>query len=79
MEKAPVKTIQDIENLTENFLTVAQVAEFMSCSPQMIRDQAELEPKYLGFPICKVCHRYRIPKDGFVTWYKGEYPRLTIN
>ena len=64
-------TLNDIETMDKPFLTVAEVASFMKCAPQMIRDQAEEEPKYLGFPISKICHRYRIPKDGFVAWYKG--------
>ena len=68
-----ILTIDDIEKLDKAFLTVQEVATFMKCSPQLIRDQAEADPKFLGFPISKICHRYRIPKNGFVTWYKGEF------
>ena len=46
-------TLEDIERMDCNTLTVKQVAEFLGKDPQTIRDQAEREPKYLGFPICK--------------------------
>ena len=69
-------TIQDIESMTCNTLTVRQVADFLGKDPQVIRDQAEREPKYLGFPICKAGHSYCIPRIGFITWVKGLTPVL---
>ena len=50
-----ILTIDDIEKLDKAFLTVQEVATFMKCSPQLIRDQAEADPKFLGFPISKIC------------------------
>lgn len=67
-------TLADIENMTSNTLTVKQVAEFLGKDPQVIRDQAEREPKYLGFPICKAGHSWCIPRIGFITWVKGMTP-----
>ena len=69
-------TIEDIEAMTCNTLTVKQVAEFLGKAPQLIRDQAEREPKHLGFPICKAGHSYCIPRIGFINWYK--YANATI-
>ena len=63
-------SLSDIEKMTVDFLTVEQVAKCMNRSPQMIRDQAERDPKYLGFPISKICHRYSIPREGFLNWAK---------
>ena len=71
-------TIEDIERMACNMLTVKQVAEFLGKDPQTIRDQAEREPKYLGFPICKAGHSYCIPRVGFVTWVKGLTPMMVI-
>ena len=71
-------TITDIENMTGNTLTVKQVAEFLGKDPQVIRDQAEREPKYLGFPICKAGHSYCIPRLGFIAWVKGMIPVIAL-
>ena len=67
-------TIAEIEAMTSNTLTVKQVAEFLGKDPQVIRDQAEREPKHLGFPVCKAGHSYCIPRLGFIAWVKGMTP-----
>ena len=69
-------TLAEIESMTCNTLTVKQVAEFLGKDPQVIRDQAEREPKYLGFPICKAGHSYCIPRVGFINWYTGQTPMI---
>ena len=69
-------TLYELECMSENTLTVKQVAEFLGKDPQIIRDQAEREPKYLGFPICKAGHSFTIPRVGFINWYKGMTPVL---
>ena len=71
-------TLRDIEDMTSNTLTVKQVAEFLSKDPQVIRDQAEREPKYLGFPICKAGHSYCIPRIGFIAWVNGMTPIVSF-
>ena len=71
-------TLEDIEIMTSNVLTVKQVAEFLGKDPQVIRDQAEREPKYLGFPICKAGHSYCIPRLGFIAWVKGMIPLIVL-
>ena len=72
-------TLADIESMTSNTLTVKQVAEFLGKDPQVIRDQAEREPRYLGFPICKAGHSWCIPRIGFITWVKGMTPILVCS
>ena len=67
-------TLSDLEAMDSNTLTVAQVAEFLGKDAQVIRDQAEREPKYLGFPICKAGRSYSIPRLGFIAWVKGMTP-----
>ena len=73
-----MKTLEELEATTGNTLTVKQVAEFLGKDPQTIRDQAEREPKFLGFPICKAGHSYCIPRIGFITWVKGMTPQMVI-
>ena len=67
-------TLDQLESMACNTLTVKQVAEFLGKDPQIIRDQAEREPRYLGFPICKAGHSYTSPRLGFIAWVKGEQP-----
>ena len=69
-------TLAELEALDSNTLTVKQVAEYLGKDPQIIRDQAEREPKYLGFPICKAGHSYCIPRLGFIAWVTGQTPML---
>lgn len=59
-------TIQDIERIDSNFLTVKQVAEFTESGEQFIRVQAHEDPDALGFPVLVCGTRVKIPKDGFV-------------
>lgn len=72
-------TLKDLEMLDTNTLTVKTVAEFLGKDPQVIRDQAEREPKYLGFPICKAGHSYCIPRLGFIAWVKGLTPMMVMD
>ena len=67
-------TLNDIERMDADFLTVAEVAKFLRCEPQLIRDQAERDPKYLGFNISRFGHAFRIPRLAFVAWMKGQVP-----
>ena len=67
-------TLTELESMTCNTLTVKQVSEFLGKDPQVIRDQAEREPKFLGFPICKAGHSYTVPRLGFIAWVKGMTP-----
>ena len=71
-------TLAEIEAMEEDFLTVAQVAKFLRCEPQLIRDQAEREPKYLGFNISRFGHAFRIPRLAFIAWVRGEVPVMAI-
>ena len=63
-------TLQDLENMEDDFLTVATVAAVMKKAPQVIREQAEKNAGALGFPISKIGHSYSIPRLGFLAWAK---------
>ena len=67
-------TLADIEAMDTDFLTVKQVAEFLHCEGQLIRDQAVREPRYLGFNISQFGHAFRIPRLAFIAWMKGQVP-----
>ena len=69
-------TLAEIEKLDRDFLTVAEVASCLHTGAQLVRDQAERCPRYLGFNICKCGHAYKIPRLAFIAWMKGEIPML---
>ena len=71
-------TIAEIEKLDRDFLTVQEVSECIHCEPQLIRDEAKKDPKFLGFPISKIGHSYKIPREGFVNWAKGMIPVMQV-
>jgi len=70
--------IEDVERMDCNVLTVQFVAKFLGKDAQVIRDQAERDPRLLGFPICKAGHSYCIPRIGFINWFKGMTPILVL-
>lgn len=69
-------TITEMQDMEEDFLTVKQVATCLRCDPQLIRDQAERDVKFLGFPIAKIGHSIKIPRLGFIAWATGQTPML---
>lgn len=70
--------LAEIENLDKDFLTVQEVASCIKCDPQLVRDEASKTPRFLGFPISKVGHSFKIPKEGFINWAKGLIPVMQI-
>ena len=71
-------TLAEIEKLDVDFLSVQQVARCIKCSEQLIRDEASKDPRYLGFPITKIGHSFKIPKAGFVAWAHGQIPVMQV-
>lgn len=61
-------TLADILSMDKDFLTPAEVAGVLNCSPQLIRDQADKRPELLGFHFCKVGNRIKIPRKSFIKW-----------
>ena len=70
--------LSEIEKLDRDFLTVAEVSGCLKCDAQLVRDEAGKDPKYLGFPISKIGHSYKIPKEGFLNWARGLIPVMQV-
>ena len=68
--KGPNMTLSDLEKMEDPCISIEMAAAFMGKTPQCIRDQADENPAMLGFPISKICHRYVIPRLGFIHWFK---------
>lgn len=65
--------LEKLEALDKTILTVSDVAPVLECSPHYLRLQAREDPYILGFPVCVIGTRVRIPKAGFLRWLRGEY------
>lgn len=59
-------TLDDLKRLDREFLTPAQVAEVMGCDAQDVRVAARQRPDLLGFPVCVVGSRVKIPRRPFL-------------
>jgi len=62
--------IKDLQKMDKDFLTPAEVASVLNCSPQLIRVQAAQNPSSLGFHFCKIGNRVKIPRESFICWVK---------
>ena len=65
-------TIDEIEASSKTVLTPSDVAGLLGCGPYAINVQANADPAKLGFPVALIGRRVKIPKDGFIKWYKGQ-------
>lgn len=65
-------TLDDIRKIDREFLIPAQVAEVLGCDPQDIRVAARMAPERLGFPVCVVGSRTKIPRRAFIAWMEGK-------
>ena len=65
-------SLDDLKRLDREFLTPAQVAEILNCSAHGVRIWARQRPEQLGFPVCVIGRRVRIPRLGFLNWINGK-------
>lgn len=61
-------TREEMERSAMEFLTPEQVAEVLGCKPYAINVQAHANAALLGFPVCVMGSRVRIPRRGFLHW-----------
>lgn len=59
-------TIQEIQRSDRPFLLPVDVAEVLQCDPQCIRILARTDRDQLGFPVCVVGKRTKIPRIPFL-------------
>ena len=65
-------TLDQIEAMTTDVLTPAQVASVLHLDQDTIRGQAREAPWLLGFPVVCAGNRVKIPKQAFLKFMKGE-------
>lgn len=65
-------TLEGIEKIDSEILIPRQVANILECTPYAINCQVEIDPKKLGFPVIKIGNRVKIPKAGFLEYFRGK-------
>lgn len=65
-------TIKDLEANPSEILHASDIAPLLGVHPQSIRAQAQQNVRNLGFPCSVIGTRVLIPKDGFISWWKGD-------
>ena len=70
-------TLEEIKALDREMLIPADVAEVIGCEPYAINVQAKADASKLGFPVCVMGTRVRIPRRAFLNWMeRGNAPRV---
>ena len=59
---------EEILTSDKDFLIPKDVAEVLGCDQYKINIQAKENPAKLGFPVCMIGARVRIPRLGFIRW-----------
>ena len=71
-------TYEQILESKKDFLTPEEVAPVVGCKPHAINVQVKTDASALGFPVCLMGTRVRIPRLGFIHWMKyGNAPIVT--
>lgn len=65
-------TLDQIEAMTTEVLTPAQVASVLHLDQDTIRGQAREAPWLLGFPVVCAGNRVKIPRLPFLRFMRGE-------
>ena len=64
--------LQALRACEDAMLTPAQVAPVIGCMPYAINVQARGNPAALGFPVCVIGRRVKIPRAAFLNWMDGK-------
>ena len=64
-------TLTEIKASDKPMLTPADVAPVLGCAPYTINVWAKQRPEGLGFPVCVMGTRVRIPRMAFIKWMEG--------
>lgn len=65
-------TLPEIRQSDKLFLVPTDIAGLLGCDPQNIRSAAKQRPELLGFPVCVMGTRVRIPRLPFVAFVEGQ-------
>ena len=64
-------TLDDLKRVDRDWLLAREVAPLLGVDPHSVRVAAMLAPERLGFPVCVVGSRLKIPKKPFIEFWEG--------
>lgn len=64
-------TLDEIKAIDRDWLLASEVAPILGTDPHSIRVAARVAPGRLGFPVCIIGSRVRIPKKPFIEFWEG--------
>ena len=64
-------TLAEIKQSPALYLTAADIAPVLGCDPDLLRAQARYKPELLGFPVCVIGSRVKIPRRAFLAFFWG--------
>ena len=67
-------TLEQMRESPAEFLTPEDVAGVIGCKPYAINVQARADAAKLGFPVCMMGTRVRIPRRAFLRWMEYGSP-----
>lgn len=59
-------TLEEIKRSDKVFLGPADIAPVLDCNPQSVRVAAREHPDRMGFPVCVIGNRVKIPRLPFI-------------
>lgn len=63
-------TLEQIRDCEKAVLTPEDIHDVLGCGAYAINVQAKTNPERLGFPVCMIGNRVKIPRLGFLNWYE---------
>jgi len=64
-------TLTEMRQSDKVMLTPDEVSEVLGCNGYAINLQCKDDPRKLGFPVCVLGTRVRIPRVAFIKWLDG--------
>lgn len=64
-------TLDDLKRVDRDWLLAREVAPILGTDPHSIRVWAHQRPESMGFPVCVIGSRVRIPKKPFIEFMEG--------
>lgn len=64
-------TLEDLKSMNRDIITPDIAAQVLGCDPNYIRVAARDCPEKLGFPICRIGSRTKIPRLAFIRFMEG--------
>jgi len=61
-------TLEEIKASDAVFLAPADIAPILGCNPNWLRRAAHDKPERIGFPVCVIGTRTRIPRKPFLAF-----------